>query len=94
MGMPELVWWRAFLGIGTLRSNTIPIKRNVNIRTGYVTQEVRATMILHVCCKSISLRGRFKVVGSTLLAVVHKSTFVLHVCTNDATPLLALRLDR
>jgi len=37
MGMPELVWWRAFLGIGTLRCNTISIKRNVNIRTGYVT---------------------------------------------------------
>ncbi len=37
MGMPDLVWWRAFLGIGTLRSNTISIKRNVNIRTGYVT---------------------------------------------------------
>jgi len=37
MGMPELVWWWAFLGNGTLRSNTISIKRNVNIRTGYVT---------------------------------------------------------
>ncbi len=23
MGMPELVWWWAFLGNGTLRSNTI-----------------------------------------------------------------------
>ena len=42
MGMPELVWRRALLGIGTLRSNTILIKRNVNIRTGYVTHGANA----------------------------------------------------
>ncbi len=46
MGMPELVWWRAFLGNGTLRSNTISIKRNVNIRTGYVTPDNSAYLSL------------------------------------------------